>query len=266
MIIDTFRTYYWQKPIFQKKELRDAYDRLVESAAPQKELNEAFKVLLKSNVDIAQGIAFDLFYYWQTLDRWAINNPYLTFSTMLLGTARRQLQRPPVKNGDVIGANHASALSVLLHLGDAEDILLIEPIVRASQDINVIDIGISTLGNCLDVAKNIPPHVFETLSRFVLDEDQDISIRSSALRALTPGTIGEPMAPEVEKLCLHVAQHGLLKLSMWAALDLGYANLPRHRAFLEKLVANWPHEYLYPGSEVRGLLENQDAEQDFRQG
>src|SRR4051794_4878220 len=125
-------TYYWGKPKFQKKDLRDAYVLLTKGAVAREQLNEAFKTLLKSNVGMAQGIAFDHFFYWQTLGRWGTKNPYLTFSTMLVETARRQLRQAPITSGSIVGANHASALGVLAHLGNKDDLTLIEPILRTT--------------------------------------------------------------------------------------------------------------------------------------
>jgi hypothetical protein len=252
----SFVVYHWEKPDFQQPDLRDAYALLEKGDAPQDQRDEAFRTLLKSNVDIAQGIVFDIFFYWQTLDRWAIKNPYLKFSSLLADAARAQLRKPPVTSGHVTGANHASALGVLAHLGKIEDLALIEPVLRASRDINVLEAGLFAL--ILDDLDDIPARLVETLADIIGDETIDEGIRQGAI-----GTFRNVrrLPPPIETLCIHLIDGYSpvdSRLPAEAALTLACTDLPRHRAFLTQRIDSWPPDSLYPASEIRDLLEEAD--------
>jgi hypothetical protein len=220
-------------------------------------------VLLKSNHAIAQGIAFDLFFFAQTQGRWGRENPYEAFSTLLAEAARRQLQQPPLHSGQTMGANYASALGVLAHLGNAEDILLIEPVLRTSRDLDVLNMCICALSwSCIPKSEAFPLAFVETMGQLIVNEEIDIRLRQDAVGAWRNA---RSLPPEIEQLCLHLAQHASAldsRLPMQAAWTLGCTNLPKHRAFLANMLVSWPPDVLYPASEVRLLLEEEEDQQE----
>jgi hypothetical protein len=253
--------YYWDAPQFANQELREAHALLEEHTAPQAQLNEAFLVLLNSEDVVAQGIVFDLYFYTHTQGRWGVNNPYEAYSAQLVAAARHQLRQPPVASGHTIGTNYASALGVLVHEGTAEDIPLIEPILRTTRDVNVLEACLFALGSaCIPDSDAFPQTFVETMVQVIEDEEIPMQMRQEAVGAWRNARW---LPPEIEHLCLHLAQHASpldSRLPMEAAWTLGCTNLAKHRAFLEHMLASWPPDVRYPASEVRELLEDDEAQ------
>jgi hypothetical protein len=251
-----FKSYYWTPQDLETKGLRRAYQQFFSSDSTLEQKLESFKRLLESDSVIAQGIAFDHFFYTESLSRFGSSNPYWQYSEQLLSQAREQLKNPPVtvtkpKEKAIVGANHASALGVLAHLGQEHDISLIEPILRSSCDINVLDMGFWAARQCLRDTENLYPEIIVTLSQIVFDEERDLDIRAAAISAFS-----DYMVPEVEEVLVKAAKQCPLPVSANAAWLLSGQNFQKHLALLEEVSKAWPDDAMYPASEVRELLKS----------
>lgn len=254
--MNQFKSYYWIPQDLETKGLRRAYQQFLSNDSTREQKLESFQRLLKSDSVIAQGIAFDHFFYTESLTRFGSSNPYWQYSEQLLSQAREQLKNPPVtvtkpKEKAVVGANHASALGVLAHLGQENDISLIEPILRSSRDINVLDMGFRAVGQCLKNTKNVYPEIILTLSQLVFDEESDLGTRAAAI-----GAFSDYIVPEVEEVLVKAATQCPLPISAHAAWLLSVRNLKKHLALLQELSKTWPDDAMYPVSEVRDLLKS----------
>lgn len=237
-------------------DLRETFLQLLERDVTLEERLKLYKKLLKSDSVVAQGIAFDQFVYMQTLERWGISNPYLQFSEQLLGKAREQLKSPPVtavnqRKTTLVGANHASALEVIAHVGQEDDISLIEPVLRSSSDVNVIYAGCSAARKCLSNAESVYPEIISTLNQIIFNEEHKLELRTTAVRAFD-----EYRVLEVEEVLIKAASQCPLPISADAAWILGIWDFQKHLALLQELSNAWPEEAMYPASEVRSLLMN----------
>jgi hypothetical protein len=102
--------------------------------------------------------------------------------------------------------------------------------------------------------EDIPVRLVETLSQIIGDESIEQSIRQSAIQAFRDV---RRLPAEIEARCFQVIGQyppDRSRLPAEAALTLGCTDLPRHRAFLARIVAGWPADSLYPASEVHELL------------
>lgn len=254
--MNQFKSYYWTPQDLDTKGLRRAYQQFCNSDSTLEQKLESFKKLLESGSVIAQGIAFDQFFYTESLSRFGSTNPYWQYSEQLLSQAREQLKTPPVtvvkpKEKAIVGANHASALGVLAHLGQEHDISLIEPILRSSRDINVLDMGFRAARQCLKDTENLYPEIILTLSQIIFDEERDLGIRAAAISAFS-----DYMIPEVEEVLVKAAKQCPLPISAHAAWLLSVYDLQKHLVLLQELSEAWPNDAMYPASEVRDLLKS----------
>ncbi|MBD2766285.1 hypothetical protein IC235_00070 [Hymenobacter sp. BT664] len=240
----------------ETKSLRRACQQFFSSSSTREQKLDSFKRLLESDSVIAQGIAFDQFFYVESLTRFGSSNPYWQYSEQLLRKAREQLKNPPVtvdksKEKAIVGANHASALGVLAHLGQERDISLIEPILRSACDSSVLDMGFGAAEQCLRDTENPYPEIIAALSQIIFAEERDLDIRAAAIRAFSGY-----MVPEVEEVLVKATKQCPLPVSAHAAWLLSARNFQKHLALLEEISKAWPDDAMYPASEICELIKS----------
>ncbi|BAZ31242.1 hypothetical protein NIES4074_37140 [Cylindrospermum sp. NIES-4074] len=255
--MNQFKSYYWTPENLESETLQKAFYQLFSEDSTNEKKVLSFKTLLESDSVVAQSMAFDQFFYTESLTRFGNNNPYEQFSEQLLSKARQQLKNPPITanklNEETVGANYASAFGVLAHLGQEEDIFLIEPIIRSSQDIGVLWSGLFAAEHCLSSANNLYLDFTEILSKIILDEEQNLGIRTAAIGVI--GAISEYAISSVEELLVRGVNQCSLPISAHAAWLLGFADLPKYATLLQEISNTWGDDAIYPASEVRDLLK-----------
>lgn|SRR5262245_28806304 len=257
--MDDFISYYWTPEALEGPGLVEAFQRLIAVESGAAEKAQAFGILLESDSVVAQGIAFDHFFYANSLSRYGMSNPFSGYLDELLIRAREQLRSEPVINTtpdgkQVVGANHASAFGVLAQLGEDEDLNLIAPILETSRDSNVVFAGCLAAQRCLGLTKKSHPEVISSLTRIIHDETWSEDLRVMAVRAFADYELSE-----VEDILIKVAMDCPLPISAYAADMLAHGDLARHRAFLRQVSDSWPENARYPASEVRQLLLEEAA-------
>ena len=150
---------------------------------------EAFELLLSDPSQIAQGIAFDQYFYKNSQTRFGGKNLFAPFEKTLLENARRELQFPPfsgkTNSGDSInGANHASALNIVALLGDESDIPVITKILIRTDDASVVWSGCMAASTCLRNSKTVYPELFNILEEITTSESFPDATKTEAVDAL----------------------------------------------------------------------------------
>ncbi len=254
-----FIAYHWSisqitDPHAQEYSLSATYKPTLE------ERREGFEVLLHSEDDAAQGIAMDSYTYSQTLLRWGIENEFQPYEAELVEVARKQLQKPPVISDcsspriHIIGANHASALFVLAHLGTEADCALIEPILRNSQDPTVLDLACDALRTCISGSQTVYPEILQDLRRLIFEMDVNDPEMARVITGAIKSLFDYQVA-EAEPILLEALQHENYKISAFAAFALTEWNLPRYCERLQEVAQTWPEEGHYPVYEVRRKID-----------
>lgn len=257
-----FRTYHWQTSDLAGTEMEPALRVLSSPTSSREEKREALGVLASSENVVAQGIAFDYYFYHQTLLRFgSTEHPFQDLADLLLTRAREQLRRAPVDSvgasGNVIrGANHASALALLARLGNEEDLRLIEPVLASSSDVDVLVTGLGAVQHCAAQTQHEQPALAQVLIRIVRGPAHTMFVRGEAVRALStcPGD-------DVERALIEICEHEPFPMSAWAALALGDINLERYFALIQRAVESWPSDAPYPASDVREMLAGSDDDE-----
>jgi hypothetical protein len=260
--VTDFVSYYWLPEALEDKHLIDEFERLLSKNSTMEEKIKSFGMLLESENTVAQCIAFDHFFYRDSLLRYGVDNSFYHYQDELLKKARNQLRSGAVvsttpRGKKVYGANYASAFGVLTHLGEEKDIELVDSIFQASRDMEVLYSGCLALKRCLGVTKKFYPSLLSSISRIIYDDRQPEDLRVIAIGALADYEI-----PEVDELLVEVSQKCGLPLCAYAATLLGSRNFAQYRDLLQQLADSWPEDARYPASEVRDLLESNatDAE------
>src|ERR1041384_5524092 len=116
-----FQSYYWVLESLGAPDLEAA--QTVSKGRDSAHVLAAFEQLLTSSDVAARGVALDQYEHCEARGRFGLPNPFSQFAERALTEARTQLRHPAVKamtplSSVVIGANHASALGLLSHLGE----------------------------------------------------------------------------------------------------------------------------------------------------
>ena len=232
-IRDRFRCYYWNPLDLIDPLLGQAYILLVYSSKTEVLLS-CYHQLLTSDEPAAIGIALDQYSYIQKQDT---DNPYALYTSETLESARSQLQQSPIvcitaDGKTIVGANHASALSVIECLGELEDTPLIKNVLSNSSNSVVVITGCDALRS---IFRGQPvayeEKLFETFSRIMFDESLPISTKYAVLNV-----IGLDLKPEtqMEEWLFSIIYSSLpIKIRVRAALALHH-NFTQHEGFYEE--------------------------------
>lgn len=240
----TFNTYYWHRSELGDPELDNARAVLA-SPTDAASCEHAFLMLLRSGTTAAIGTALDHYDYAEAFGRHGFGNLFAAHSQEVLDRARDLLRQPPLRGDDEDGVNHASALGVMLNLAQAEDAELIAAVLEEATGVGARDAALSAARRALDRAAVPNPRLVNILSEIVFDDARPTSERTSALTAVGDVAV-DVVLRAIELDDLHLQGH--------AAWVLAYRDLDRYRALLERVVATWPDDPPYPGSEAFELL------------
>lgn len=253
-----FISYYWLPETLSDATSLEAYKLLASKNSNTEQKVKAFEFLLKSKDPVAQGIAFDYFFYNESLNRFGCKNIFSTYRHDLLIEARKQLNNPPILSKApsgtfVTGANYCSALGVLTHLGEEKDIESIANVLETSSENYVVFACCMVIQRLLGLTKKYYSKIVSTLIQIVYNEQLPENIRIMAVRAFANYKI-----PEIDNVLVDICKMCGLPISAYAALILGDRNLEQYRNLLHQLTESWAIDALYPASEVRDILKLND--------
>ena len=183
---DRFRCYYWNPLDLIDPLLGQAYILLVYSDN-KNILRNCYHQLLTSDEPAAIGIALDRYSYTHKQDT---DNPYAVYAQETLVVAREQLQLSPIvcltaEGKTIVGANIASALSVIECLGEKGDITLIKNVLSNSSDSVVVVAGCKALRAIFgEQPVAYDEQLFEAFSRIVFDKSLPISAKYAVFNAI----------------------------------------------------------------------------------
>lgn len=256
--MSSFASYYWTEDALGDSASILAFKQLLSDEFSVVQKTGAFLVLLRNHNPAAQCVAFDYFFYYESLGRYGLNNPFSPYSDELLTKARKQLQTKPIQSespsGTIIAeANYASALGVLAHLGVEEDIDGITQILKSSYDATVIFNSCLVLQRVFGFTQKHYPEIVSIMIQIIKDDKWTENIRIMGVRAFANYKVFE-----IEEVLVDICKKCSLPISAYAAVILGNWDIQRHRNFLQKLSDKWPENAQYPASEVRSLLNSTD--------
>jgi hypothetical protein len=248
----TFNTYHWHGVPLGDPGLEHARAELA-APASREALISAFLTLLRSARTSAVGTALDHYAYAEAFSRHGFGNPFEPHADELLEKARDLLRQPPLpadQSGvDEDGANHASALCAMLNLAEEEDADLVAAALAGATGPNVCGAGMTTAGRVLRRSTVAAPALVAVLREIAEDVGRPSRERAEALDALGRSTSEQAM----DVLLIAVDSDDLV-IQVNAAWNLAHADLDRYRPLLERVVATWPADAPYPGSDVLDLL------------
>lgn len=245
-----FVAYYWSVddvPLAYREAVND-----VISPASREALLASFNRLLESGDSATCGVALDQFVYGEAIGRFGTRNPFAAFGERILEVARGELGRPAVGNNEssdsCYGANHASALGALGHLGTAADLARLRKFLVPELDVRVFSAATMAVSQCIEGAEQQEiDDVAERLLAIAQDQCLPEHVRDMAIAPIRMSAALVKVAPLLE-----VARGDCLPLAIQAAWALaGRADLDDE---LRRMVSLWPEDAPYPASEVRELL------------
>lgn len=181
----------------------------------------------------------------QANTRWGVENPYEPLADDVRRAARRLL------GPDRSGRERSIALTMLWHLGEAEDAGLVADVLEGAVDEEVWEMALLAAGTVFAQGEEPDRRLFELIAAMALDEGLEVRERRNAMRALADLEV-----PEVEELILRLSESPELELQVCAAVCLGSPRqVRRHRALLQRLVASWPADARGEAQIVREALE-----------
>jgi len=181
----------------------------------------------------------------QATTRWGVDNPYEPLADEVRRAALRLL------GPDRSERERSIALTMLWHLGEAEDAGVIADVLESAADEEVREMALLAAGTALAQGDEPDRRLFELVAGTVLDAGLEVRERRNAMHALAD--LG---FPEVEELILRLSESPELELQVCAAVCLGSPQqVRRHRALLERLVASWPPDAGGEAQIVREALE-----------
>jgi len=213
----------------------------------------AFESLLHSDDVVARGIALDHISYAQTQGRLSVANPFAALIGQALESARTELNHPAVtstspRGSTVVGANHASALGVLSHYGDARDLDAISRFLEPSQDLNVLEEACMAVDHCIPEATSATRHAIGVrLAAIFCATHLAEEVRIMAISSF----LDDPSLNQDDSL-FNILNSNTMPLSAYAAWALIDRNLDNPG--LHQIVAGWPEDAPYPAGEVRDEL------------
>ncbi|HET6705690.1 hypothetical protein [Amycolatopsis sp.] len=194
------------------------------------------------DVDVVRG-ALDDYQSAQADTRWGVDNPYWSLADEVRFAARNLLGRPPS------GRSHASALTVLWHLAEADDADLIADILEGGTAER--ETALLAAGTALAQGEPPNPRLLALITAMVLDESRGVQDRKGAMDALEDLDL-----PEVEDLLVRLSESPERALQVHAAVRLAMPlRLRVHRDRVRRLVESWPEDAGWEVREIRGALE-----------
>ena len=185
-IRNRFRCYYWNPLDIIDPLLGQAYILLVYSSK-RNVLDTCYHQLLTSDEPAAIGIVLDRYSYTHKQET---DNLYAVYAQEILLVAREQLQLSPIvcltaEGKTIVGANIASALSVIECLGEKGDITLIKNVLSNSSDSVVVVAGCKALRAIFgEQPVAYDEQLFEAFSRIVFDKSLPISAKYAVFNAI----------------------------------------------------------------------------------
>jgi hypothetical protein len=253
----TFAAYHWSYDCITNPDLREKVENIVYGSTEEERCN-TFLTFLRSDDDAAQCIALDNYCYNQTLRRWGIENEFQPYEVEIAEIARKQLQKAPITVDIIrpiyIGANHASALFVLWHLGIEVDCGLIEPVLRTSQDSNVLALACYAIGTCLSGSQTIYPEILQNLRNLIFETNFNDPATARVCKEAIGSLFGYKV-DEAETILTEALQHENYEISAGAAFVLVQWNLPRYWEQIQQFMLTWPEDGNYPVNEVRRQVD-----------
>jgi hypothetical protein len=246
-----FESYYWRTEDLDPTDA-SAATVLIETNEPDDAV-AAFERLLTSDRDPARCLALDHYAYAEVRGRFGSSNPFSRFTKNVLDIARAQLERPAVtatspRGTVIVGANHASALGVLSHIGDAADLERITRFLDPVRDLNVIEEACMAADHCLPGADVVLRRkAGAQLAALFQDPSLIGEVRIMAVRPFLESSLDQDAA------LLDTMTRGPFPLAAYAAWAL-VDRIP-DVSELRRVVATWPDDAPYPADEVRELLK-----------
>ncbi|MEO3873473.1 hypothetical protein ABGB18_32075 [Nonomuraea sp. B12E4] len=200
----------------------------------------AFSARLQSDDVHVVSRALESYQTAEAHTRFGGDNPYWPLAGEVLFAARDLLGMPPSPGDEDIpeGRTHSSALTVMMHLAEAEDADLIADALEGAPTAGVREAALRAARSALMEGEEPNPRLLAMISAMVLDETLDVSDRQDALSALD-----DLDSPEVEALIVRVSESSDLELQVSAASCLATPlRLRVHRDRVRRLVESWPQE------------------------
>ncbi|GAB3158824.1 hypothetical protein GCM10027258_70890 [Amycolatopsis stemonae] len=253
----TFDTYHWQGVHLGDAPLDEARAELESSRDPET-VSRAFLTLLRSDRTAAIGVALDHYDYAEMSSRHGTGNPYSPFAGEVLDKARQLLRQAPLpadESGiDEAGANHASALGAMLNLAEETDAEPVASALAGATGVSVREAGLSAACTVMERSTTPNPVLAETLTGIVHDAGRPGKERAAALDALAGSA-----ADQITEVLLRALEIDDLDVQVSAAFNLAHLDSTRFHPLLERLVATWPANVPYPGSEVIDMLHESSS-------
>ena len=242
----TFDSYYWHRAQTGASEFERARERLAAGSD-----RVAFELLLRSGDPVAIGIALDQYDYAEASTRHGTANPFVGYRDEVIACARGILRGPPspASLGAEPGANHASALGVLMNVAEPEDAALIVPGLDPTCTANLRLAAARAAKHALERSSAPDQRLVDALSQILFDDAADLDERRAALSAL-----GCAKSAAATDALLRATRDADLSLQARAALHLLDRDPRAHRARVEALVLAWPDHPPYPAADVLELL------------
>jgi hypothetical protein len=242
----TFDSYHWREATLGTPELETA--RALVSMTQDR---ASFEILLRSGDVAAVGIALDQYQYGEATSRWGTANPFADYSAEVAARAREFLREPPTPESDRAhaGANHASALTALTNLIDANDAALVAQALAHASTPDLRCAAILAAGGVLEKKSGPDEQLIAALEGMIFDDGVADGERLDALTSLARAS-----SARVTNMLLRALHLQDVKLQAHAALNLLDREQGAHRAAVETAVRTWPVDPPYPASEVFDLL------------
>ncbi|MFD9219025.1 hypothetical protein ACFWDI_03075 [Streptomyces sp. NPDC060064] len=250
----TFNTYHWGSVHFRDSRLEKARALL----ASGERSDGDFRTLLDSDSVAAVGMAFDHYRYAESTTRFGGGNPFEGHEPQLLRKARDFLSRPALPKeatgAQEDGADHASALLVLMDLALPQDADLIAAALRKAVSINSLAAATMAAGALLERSDVPSQNLVTALRDITFDDSMPESRRRHALLSL-----GNAKIPQVADMIAAAAKINKGRFETDAAIILSTAHLSTHRSIVEEIVSTWPETVSYPEAAVLDALRADNA-------
>jgi len=252
-----FHSYYWNNASLPP-ELAAALDQLNNIGLPVLEKTKAFYTLLESDSTEARGIAMDRFSLYKSQERHGdVNRDFIrTVAPAVRAVARQELEAPQyvrAEGGPVPrGANHASALNAIWHLGRAEDAPLVARVLMSNDAPGILEVGLRAASSTLFRERKIDPELGRVLHGIATNPQVAPELRRAALHA-----VGVSRADEVTPWFVTALADPVLEVASAGGRLLLERDATRFRDMVAQVAASWPSEgkVPYDVTEVRRLLE-----------